>query len=62
MTPPIETDKARYEVITQEADDGTGDLIIPLPAPLLKTLGWSEETELAIGVNENGTIFLKKAD
>ena len=59
---PNETDKARYEVITKEADDGTGDLIIPLPAPLLKTLGWSEETELAIGVNENGTIFLKKAD
>jgi len=59
---PNETDKARYEVITQEADDGSGDVIIPLPAPLLKTLGWSEETELAIGVNENGTIFLKKAD
>jgi hypothetical protein len=57
-----ETDKARYEIITQEAEDGTGDIIIPLPAPLLKSLGWSEETELAIGVNENGTIFLKKAD
>jgi len=57
-----ETDKARYEVITQEAEDGTGDIIIPLPAPLLKSLGWSEETELAIGVNEDGTIFLKKAD
>jgi hypothetical protein len=37
-------------------------LIIPLPAPLIKTFGWSEETELAIGVNEHGTIFLKKAD
>ena len=59
---PNETDKARYEVITQEEDDGSGDVIIPLPAPLLKSLGWSEETELAIGVNENGTIFLKKAD
>ncbi len=59
---PNETDKARYEVITQEADDGSGDVIIPLPAPLLKSLGWSEETELAIGVNENGTIFLKKED
>ena len=59
---PNETDKARYEVITQEADDGSGDVIIPLPAPLLKSLGSSEETELAIGVNENGTIFLKKAD
>ena len=59
---PNETDKARYEVITQEAVDGSGDVIIPLPAPLLKSLGWSEETELAIGVNENGTIFLKKAE
>ena len=59
---PNETDKARYEVITQEADDGSGDVIITLPAPLIKSLGWSEETELAIGVNENGTIFLKKAD
>ena len=57
-----ETDKARYEIITQEAEDGTDDIIIPLPAPLLKSLGWSEETELAIGVNEDGTIFLKKAD
>jgi len=38
------------------------DVIIPLPAPLLKTLGWGEDTELAIGVNEDGTIFLKKAD
>lgn len=59
---PNETDKARYEVITQESQDGSGDLIIPLPAPLLQSLGWTEETELAIGVNENGTIFLKKAD
>ena len=53
-------DKVRYEVITQENTEG--DLIIPLPAPLLKSMGWSEETELAIGVNENGTIFLKKAE
>ena len=59
---PNETDKARYEVITQESQDGSGDLIIPIPAPMLKSLGWTEETELAIGVNENGTIFLKKAD
>jgi hypothetical protein len=58
---PNETDKARYEVITHEAEDGSGDIVIPIPAPLLKSLGWSEETELAIGVNENGTIFLKKA-
>ena len=50
----------RYEVITQENADG--DLIIPIPPSLLKTLNWSEETELAIGVDENGGIFLKKAE
>tara|TARA_R110000823_G_C15840095_1_gene491125 strand:+ start:818 stop:1000 length:183 start_codon:yes stop_codon:yes gene_type:complete len=52
-------DQGRYEVITQENADG--DLIIPLPPSLLKSLGWTEETELSIGVNENGTLFLKKA-
>jgi hypothetical protein len=57
---PNETDKARYEVITQENDDG--DLIIPIPPSLLKSLGWTEETELSIGVDENGGIFLKKAE
>jgi|TARA_R110000744_G_scaffold3659_1_gene13719 hypothetical protein len=61
MSDVNKTDKARYEVITHEAEDGSGDIVIPIPAPLLKSLGWSEETELAIGVNENGTIFLKKA-
>ena len=53
-----DTDKARYEVITQENDDG--DLIIPIPPSLLKTLNWSEETELAIGVDENGGILSSK--
>ena len=61
MSDVNKTDKARYEVITHEAEDGSGDIVIPIPAPLLKSLGWSEETELAICVNENGTIFLKKA-
>jgi|TARA_R110000851_G_scaffold181294_4_gene328959 hypothetical protein len=55
-------DKVRYEVITQESNDGSGDLIIPIPAPMLKSLGWTEETELAIGVDEHGKIFLKKAE
>lgn len=55
------TEKTRYEVITQENADG--DLIIPIPPPLLKSLGWSEETEVDISVDEaTGQIFLKKAD
>jgi hypothetical protein len=51
---------ARYEVITQE-DSETGDIIIPLPMPLLKSLGWKEGDDLTISVDDDGKIFLKKA-
>ena len=34
-------DSIRYEVITQE-DSETGDVILPIPLPLLKKLGWQE--------------------
>lgn len=50
----------RYEVITQE--DSEGDIIIPLPMPLLKSLGWKEGDDLTISIDEQGKIYLKKAD
>ena len=50
----------RYEVITPETEDG--DLIIPLPIPLLKKLGWKEGDSVEIGVDKFGKLFLKKAD
>jgi bifunctional DNA-binding transcriptional regulator/antitoxin component of YhaV-PrlF toxin-antitoxin module len=50
----------RYEVITQETDDG--DLIIPLPMPLLKSLGWKEGYDVTISIDDEGKIYLKKAD
>jgi bifunctional DNA-binding transcriptional regulator/antitoxin component of YhaV-PrlF toxin-antitoxin module len=50
----------RYEVITQETEDG--DLIIPLPIPLLKKLGWKEGDNVDIGVDKFGKLFLKKSD
>ena len=49
----------RYEVITQE-DPETGDLIIPLPEPILKQLGLKEGDDLEIKINEDGTLFLQK--
>jgi hypothetical protein len=52
-------DQVRYEVITQE-DQETGDLIIPIPEPILKRMGWKEGDEINIGVDELGRIFLKK--
>jgi bifunctional DNA-binding transcriptional regulator/antitoxin component of YhaV-PrlF toxin-antitoxin module len=52
--------KVRYEVITQESSDG--DLIIPLPMPLLKSLGWKEGDDVTISIDDKGNLFLKKAD
>lgn len=50
----------RYEVITQEAPDG--DLIIPLPIPLLKRLGWKEGDNVEIAIDSTGKLYLKKSN
>jgi hypothetical protein len=49
----------RYEVITQE-DPDTGDLIIPIPEPILKQMGWKEGDEISIDFDQEGKLFLKK--
>jgi hypothetical protein len=49
----------RYEVITQE-DAETGDLIIPIPEPILKQMGWKEGDDVDISIDKNGKIFLQK--
>ena len=49
----------RYEVITQE-DPETGDLIIPIPEPVLKSLGWKEGDDVEIELDKDGKIYLKK--
>ena len=54
------SDSVRYEVITQE-DPETGDLIIPIPLPVLKSLGWKDGDDVTIGVNEKGEFLLQKA-
>jgi hypothetical protein len=56
---PGEVD-ARYEVITQE-DPETGDLILPIPEPVLKSMGWKEGDEIDVDIGPNGEILLKKA-
>jgi hypothetical protein len=52
-------DNVRYEVITQE-DPESGDLIIPIPEPILKQMGWKEGDDVEINVDEKGQLFLKK--
>ena len=49
----------RYEVITQE-DPETGDLIVPIPEPILRQMGWKEGDEVDISVDDKGQIFLAK--
>jgi len=52
--------KISYEVITQVTDDDSEDIIVPLPEPLLKKLGWKEGDDLDIALDENGQLFLRK--
>jgi bifunctional DNA-binding transcriptional regulator/antitoxin component of YhaV-PrlF toxin-antitoxin module len=60
MTKKSKRSKTRYEVITQE--DSDGDMIIPVPLPLLKYLGWKEGDNVEIGIDDHGELFLKKAN
>jgi hypothetical protein len=48
-----------YEVITQE-DSDTGDLIIPIPPPLLKTLDWKEGDNVQFDIDDMGRIIVRK--
>lgn len=52
-------DEKRYEVITQE--DENGDLLVPIPQHILDQLGWKEGDTIDIAKDENGNIVFKKA-
>lgn len=49
----------RYEVIAQE-DSESGDLMIPIPLPLLESLGWKEGDNVEFLIDEQGRYILKK--
>lgn len=53
-------DNKRYEVITQE--DENGDVILPIPKPVLDALGLMEGDEVEIDVDDKGTLIIKKAN
>lgn len=60
MTKNTTTLNTRYEVITQE-DPETGDMILPIPQPILDSLGWKEGDEVEFEVDK-GKIYIKKAN
>jgi hypothetical protein len=59
MSKPGE-ERLRYEVITQE-DPESGDLILPIPQPLLDQLGFKEGDELTFDLRKDGSILITKA-
>lgn len=54
-------DNVRYEVILQE-DPETGDLIMPIPQPVLDSLGWKEGDDVKFDIREDGTFLIQKAE
>jgi len=52
-------EKPRYEIITQE-DPNTGDMLIPIPKPLLDQLGWQEGMNVSFSVDDQGRIYMKR--
>ncbi|MFJ6058832.1 AbrB/MazE/SpoVT family DNA-binding domain-containing protein [Burkholderia vietnamiensis] len=44
-----------------DVGDGSGDKLLPLPAELLKALGWAVGDELKLTLQENGKLRLRRA-
>lgn len=51
-----------WTITLEEADDGSGDLVMPLPQDLLDGAGWKEGDILEWIDNNNGTWSLKKVE
>ncbi len=56
---PKKDSNVRYEVITQE-DPETGDLIVPIPPPLLAELNWKEGDEVQFDIDDKGHVIIRK--
>jgi len=52
--------KKSWTITVEEADDGTGDLVLPFPQDLLEQAGWKEGDSLNWLDNKDGTFCLEK--
>lgn len=50
-------DTATYQVTAQE-DPDTGDMLLPLPMPLLQQMGWKEGDKLDFGIDDKGRYII----
>lgn len=51
-----------WTITLEDAKDGTGDLVMPLPQDLLDGAGWKEGDTLEWINNTNGTWSMKKVE
>jgi hypothetical protein len=58
MTEP----KTSWTVTLEEAEDGSGDLILPLPQDMLELQGWREGDTLDWKEGDNGSWTLSKVE
>ena len=54
--------KTSWTVTVEEADDGSGDLVMPLPQDFLDQQGWKEGDTLDWKDNEDGSWTLSKVN
>jgi hypothetical protein len=53
--------RTSWTVTLEEAEDGSGDLVMPLPQDLLDSQGWKEGDTLNWEESDNGSWTLSKA-
>ena len=51
---------SKWTVTVEEADDGSGDLVMPLPQEFLQIQGWVEGDTLEWLDNKDGSWLLRK--
>jgi bifunctional DNA-binding transcriptional regulator/antitoxin component of YhaV-PrlF toxin-antitoxin module len=49
-----------WTVTVEEAEDGSGDLVLPLPQELLDVVGWKETDTLEWINNDDGSWAIQK--
>ena len=52
----------KWTITLEDADDGSGDLVLPLPDDLMEGAGWKEGDTLEWIDNKNGTWTLRKKE
>jgi hypothetical protein len=52
--------KTNWTITVEEADDGSGDLILPFPDDFLEQQGWKEGDNLEWTDNQDGSWTIQK--